>query len=139
MDLRIKSTLYKEKELLEKLLKSLDEQYSALISIDKDVVLICSIAERIDSIVKETALTEIERRKIISNEDLVSYIESSDNEEYTTLLKSISRCKKLIEKQNEINNAFLKQNLFFTRKMLKMMTPGEKYETYNSSGKIGKK
>lgn len=139
MDLQVKSSLFKEKELLEKLLGKLDEQYNSLITVDKDIVVICSIAEEIDSIVKEIALTEIERRKIISNEDLVYYIESSDNEEYQNLLKDISRIKKLVENQNETNSDFLKQHLFFTKKMLKMITPGEKYETYNSSGKIGNK
>lgn len=139
MNVKVKSALYKEKELLSQLLDNLDKQYSALISNDKDAVLICSIADNIDSIVKETALTEIERRKIVSNEDLLSFIQSNEDAEYSNLLKDIGRFKRLIEKQNEINNAFLKQNLFFTRKMLKMMTPGEKYETYNSSGKIGKK
>lgn len=139
MDIRIKSSLYKEKELLTNLLDNLDKQYSALISTERDAVAICSISEKVDSIVKEIALTEIERRKIISNEDLISQIKFIGDEEYETLLKDISRLKKLIESQNEINSAFIKQNLFFTRKMLKMITPGEKYETYNSAGKIGKK
>ena len=136
MDTAIKTSLYKEKELLSSLLNKLDEQYSTLLKSNKDAVLICSISEKIDNIVKEIALTEIERRKTISNEALILQIESSNNEEFLTLIKDITKLKKLIENQNEINSAFIKQNLFFTRKMLKMITPGEKYETYNSSGKF---
>lgn len=138
MDATIKASLYKEKELLSSLLDNLDEQYSALLSADKDAVLICSISEKIDAIVKEVALTEIERRKTISNEALILQLESTNDEDSLTLIKDITKLKKLIEKQNEINSAFIKQNLFFTRKMLKMITPGEKYETYNSSGKFAK-
>lgn len=138
MDTTIKASLYKEKELLSSLLDNLDEQYSALLSADKDAVVICSISEKIDAIVKEIALTEIERRKTISNEALILQVESTNDEDSLVLIRDISKLKKLIEKQNEINSAFIKQNLFFTKKMLKMITPGEKYETYNSSGKFGK-
>lgn len=137
MDIRIKSSLYKEKELLQELLTGLDEQYALLVSVDRDAVAICAMAEKIDSIAKSIAVTEIERRKIISNEDLVAEIEASDNEEYKTILKELLRFKKLIENQNEINSVFVKQNLFFTKKMLKMITPSEKFDTYNNSGKLG--
>ena len=139
MDIRIKSSLYSEKELLVDLLKHLDEQYSALLSQEKDAVDICTISEKIDAIVKEIALTEIERRKIISNDELIVLIDSLNNQEYIDLVREISRLKKLIDKQNEINSAFIKQNLFFTRKMLKMITPSEKFGTYNSAGRIGTK
>jgi len=139
MDIRIKSSLYKEKELLQDLLSCLDEQYAILVSTDRDTVAICAMAEKIDSIAKSIAVTEIERRKIISNEDLIAEIEESDNDEYKTLLKDLLRFKRLIENQNEINSAFVKQNLFFTKKMLKMITPSEKFDTYNNLGKLGNK
>lgn len=139
MDIRIKSSLYKEKELLQDLLSCLDEQYAILVSTDRDAVAICAMAEKIDSIAKLIAVTEIERRKIISNEDLIAEIEESDNDEYKTLLKDLLRFKRLIENQNEINSAFVKQNLFFTKKMLKMITPSEKFDTYNNLGKLGNK
>lgn len=141
MDIRIKSSLYEEKEALQELLNALDEQYKLLTSKneDKDIVAICSIAEKINDIAKSIAVIEVERRKIISNEDLVSQIENSDDSEFKDLLKEISRIKKLIDNQNEINSTFVKQNLFFTKKMLKMITPSEKFDTYNNLGKLGVK
>ena len=139
MDIRIKSSLYKEKELLQDLLDALDVQYSLLTvkNEDKDIVAICSIAEKIDSIAKSIAIIEIERRKIISNEDLISQIENSDDSDSKNLLKDISKVKRLVDNQNEINNTFVKQNLFFTKKMLKIITPSENFNTYNNLGKLG--
>lgn len=136
MDIRVKSSLFKERELMEELLDNLDEQHKLLVSTDADAVAVFSMAEKIDSIAKEIALTEIERRKIISNEDLISEIELSTDEDCTLILKELSRLKKLISNQNELNNAFVKQNLLFTKKMLKMITPSEKFDTYNNSGKL---
>lgn len=141
MDIRIKSSLYKEKEALQELLIVLDEQYKLLTSEnkDKDIVAICSIAEKINDIAKSIAVIEVERRNFISNEDLVFQIENSDDSEFKDLLKEISRIKKLIDSQNEINSTFVKQNLFFTKKMLKIITPSEKFDTYNNLGKLGVK
>ena len=139
MDIRIKSSLYEEKELLKNLLNALDEQYKLLTAKneDKDIVSICSIAEKIDSIAKSIAVIEIERRKLISNEDLISQIENSDDSDSKDLLKEISKVKRLIDSQNEINSTFVKQNLFFTKKMLKIITPSENFNTYNNLGKLG--
>lgn len=139
MDIRVKSYLYEEKELLQSLLELLDKQYSLLLEQDKDIVAICTIAEKIDSTAKAIALNEIERRKIITNDDLITLINNSDDTDIKEVVQSITRTKKLVDAQNDINRTFVKQNLFFTKKMLKMITPSEKFDTYNNLGKLGVK
>ena len=134
MDIRVKSYLYEEKDLLQSLLDSLDEQYKLLLEQDKDIVAICNIAEKIDSIAKSIAVNEIERRKIISNEHLIAQIKESDDLELKDVVESISKIKKLVDNQNDINKNFVKQNLFFTKKMLRIITPNEKFDTYSKFG-----
>jgi flagellar biosynthesis/type III secretory pathway chaperone len=136
MDTRIKLNLYKQKDLLADLADKLSEQYALLISGDKDVVAICSMADKVDALAKSIAVAEIERRKLISNEELIKQIESNDEPEFKALLKELSHLKRVIENQNDLNSNFVKQNLFFTNKMLKMITPNDRYDTYNNSGKL---
>lgn len=137
MDIRVKSYLYDERDLLQSLLDSLDEQYSLLLAQDKDIVAICTIADKIDTIAKSIALNEIERRKIISNDHLISQLKETDDSDLIAVVEDISRIKKLVDNQNDINRSFVKQNLFFTKKMLKIITPNEKFDTYSKFGKKG--
>lgn len=139
MDIRVKSSLYKEKELLKELLDKLNKQYKLLTSKDKDFILINNVADDMDSLIKSIAVIELERRKIISNEELIELVENLNEYEFIELIKDISKLKQSIEAQNEQNTIFIKQNLFFTRKMLKMITPSQQFDTYNINGRLGAK
>lgn len=138
MDKRIKQSLIEEKELLNELLEAIDAQFIELTSNEKNPITINSCAEKIDSIAKKIAFVEIERRKIISKEDLAYNIESSYDEGLKEIIRDIKNLINLIEKQNKMNNSIIKNNLLYTRKILKMITPSEKFDTYNSEGKLGR-
>ena len=139
MDIIIKSSLYEERDLLRSVLNKLDEQHKLLTSTDKDFILINNVADEIDNIVKSIAIIELERRKTISNEELVNFVKNSNDSNLKSLLDEIHILNKSIKTQNEQNIVFIKQNLFFTRKMIKMITPSQQFDTYNASGRLGGK
>lgn len=133
----LKVIIFEEKNTLKKLLELLDEQYELIIN--KDILGMEKKSKELDSIVKEIASIEIKRRSIMGNENsMKSIMESCEDENIQQVYEEIKHTLNMIEIQKESNSMLIKQNLFFTKKMMNFIKPQGGIGTYNSNGQVGK-
>lgn len=138
MNQRLVEIMNKELRLLELLLNLLEEQYNLLVVKDKDVVKISQISEKIDENVKEIASLEIDKRNILGQKSLKEIVLSSNNEEVKNVYNQTLQLLDRVAMQKDTNNSFIKQQLFFTKSMIRAITPRRNAEVYDNSGKIRK-
>lgn len=137
MNPELKVIIYEQKSVLNKLLKQLDEQYELIVN--KDIMKIDKIAKELDKTSKELAKLEINRRKIMGNDtSMKNTIEKCEDENVKKAYEEIINTLKMIEIQKEANETLIKQNLFFTKKMINFIKPNNGIVTYNAYGQVGK-
>ena len=134
----LKKIMKDELKLLKKLLNLLENQYNVLTAIDKDIVKISNLAEEIDETIKHIATLEIEKKKILEDRSLSSMVENSNDEEVKELYKETLFFLDTIAMQKDANFMFIKQQLFFTKSLIRAITPKRNAEIYDSLGKIKK-
>lgn len=134
----LKKIMKDELKLLKKLLNLLENQYNVLTAIDKDIVKISNLAEEIDETIKHIATLEIEKKKILEDRSLSSMVENSNDEEVKELYKETLFFLDTIAMQKDTNFMFVKQQLFFTKSLIRAITPKRNAEIYDSLGKIKK-
>jgi len=133
----LKVVIYEEKNILNKLLNLLDEQYELVIN--QEVMKMDKIAQELDGLAKELATTEIKRRKIMGGEtSMKAVVENCGDENIKQAYEDIKSTLKMIEIQKEANTMLIKKRLFFTKKMINCIKPNKGVGTYNAYGQVGK-
>lgn len=138
MDSMLFEIMKEEVELLKILLNFLEKQYNLLTAIEKDIVLISKIAEEMDEVVKNIANLEIQKKNILQGNSLLKVVESYPNKEAKDIYDETLRLLDRISVQKDANFLLAKQQLFFTKSLLRAMTPKRNAEIYDSYGKIKK-
>lgn len=136
MNSEIKILLIKEKELFLQLLQKLDEQHNFITS--KNLLGINRVNEEIENISSSIASSELKRRSLIpENVEFKEMVASSDDELLKEIFNEINAIVLQIKRQNEANTILLKQELFFTKKMLNLITPSQNsLGVYDKKGRI---
>lgn len=127
-----------ELEILKILLNLLEKQYNLLTGVEKDIVEISKIAEEIDVKIKQVASFEIEKKNILKNQSLLSVVESYKDEYALCVYNETLKVLDMIAVQKDTNNIFIKQQLFFTKSLIRAITPKQNADIYDSYGKIKK-
>lgn len=138
MNPRLFKIMKEEVELLEILLNFLEKQYNLLTATEKDIVIISKVAEEIDEVIKNIANLEIEKKNILQEKSLLKVVEGSNNEEAKQIYSETLRLLDNISVQKDTNYLFTKQQLFFTKSMIRAITPKRNAEVYDNFGKIRK-
>ena len=137
MNPELKVVIYEQRKLFKKLLDLLDEQHEFIIN--KEVTKMDKIAKDLESISRDIAKLEIQRRNIISEGvSMSSLVVSCDDDKIKEAYEEIKSNIKMIELQKEANQTLLKQRLFFTKKMMNVIKPNQGIGTYNAYGQVGK-
>lgn len=138
MNLTLKNIMKNEFELLKVLSKHLDEQYNLLTALEKDIVQISQIAEQIDEIIKEIASLEMEKKNLLQGRSLSTIVDNCNDKEVEYIYSETLKLLDNIAVQKDTNYLFVKQQLFFTKSLIKAITPKRNAEIYDSFGKIRK-
>lgn len=136
MNPELKLIMFEEKKVLQELLELLDKQHEALIA--KDLMSLEKLTEAIEAAGKNIAAVEIKRRGLVKEESFSEMIENSEDTHIRELYKEIKTILNSLEIQKNTNDILIKQNLFFTNKMIHVIKPSKSAGTYNSYGKVGR-
>lgn len=138
MNQRLFEIMEEEVKLLELLLNILEKQYNLLTQVKKDIVEISKVADEIDILIKKIATLEVEKKDRLQGKSLLEFVEKSNNEEITDKYYNTLKLLDMISIQKDANYLFIKQQLFFTKSIIKAITPNRNAEIYDSLGKIKK-
>ncbi len=136
MNPELKLVMFEEKKLLHELLDLLDKQYEA--TVDKELMILETLTERIEEAGKNLAAIEIKRRGLVKDDSFSELIENSDDIHVKEVYEEIKSILNNLELQKNTNDTIIKQNLFFTNKMISVIKPSKSTGTYNSYGKVGR-
>ena len=138
MNKRLKEIMKSELTMLETLLNLLDKQYNLLVSQEKDVVEVSKVAEEIDSKLRDIVDLEVEKKRILNNDSLSKIVEMESDDDIKLVYNRTLQVLDVISMQKNTNDMFIKQQLFFTKSMIRAITPTKNAEIYDSFGKIRK-
>lgn len=136
MNPELKLVMFEEKKLLQDLLDLLDKQHEAIVG--KELMTLEKLTEDIEAVGKSIAAIEIKRRGLVKEESFSEIIETSDDDHIKEVYKEIKSLLNNLEAQKSTNDTLIKQNLFFTNKMISVIKPQKSAGTYDSYGKVGK-
>lgn len=136
MNPELKLVMFEEKKLLQELLDLLDKQHEAIVA--KELMTLEKLTEDIEAVGKSIAAIEIKRRGLVKEESFSEVIETSDDDHIKEVYKEIKSLLNNLEAQKSTNDTLIKQNLFFTNKMISVIKPQKSAGTYDSYGKVGK-
>lgn len=136
MNPELKLVVFEERKILQELLELLDNQHSVIVA--KDVMGLEKLAEDLEITGRNLATIEIKRRNLVADGDFKSLIENSCDEHIKDVYEEIKVILKNLQIQKKANDTLIKQQLFFTTKMINVIRPSKNVGTYNSYGKIGK-
>ena len=134
MNAELKLVVFEEKNILNELLELLNQQYKAIL--DKELVVLEKLTTKIEDMGKKLATIEIKRRNIVGDNNFKDIIENSDDEHIKEAYVEIKRLLNTLQLQKDSNNTLIKQQLFFTNKMIKVIKPSKSVGTYNSYGNV---
>lgn len=136
MNPELKLVMFEEKKLLHELLDLLDKQYEAIV--DKELMILETLTERIEEASKNLAAIEIKRRSLVKDDSFSELIENSNDIHAKEVYEEIKSILNNLELQKNTNDTIIKQNLFFTNKIISVIKPSKSTGTYNSYGKVGR-
>ena len=137
MNANLKVVIFEEKKVIKDLLDLLDKQYDYIVN--KEVVKMDGIVSELEDVSKKLAKLEIERRNIMGKDaSLKELVESSNDEKLTEAYRDIQRNLNMIEQQKKANEELVKNRLFYTKKMLNLLSHKRGNGTYNAYGQIRK-
>ena len=136
MNPELKLVVFEERKILQELLELLDNQHSVIVA--KDVMGLEKLAEDLEITGRNLATIEIKRRNLVADGEFKSLIENSCDERIKDVYEEIKGILKNLQIQKKANDTLIKQQLFFTTKMINVIRPSKNVGTYNSYGKIGK-
>ncbi|WP_195986951.1 flagellar protein FlgN [Clostridium sp. D53t1_180928_C8] len=134
MNSQLKLVIFEEKKSLKYLLDLLEEQYRLIL--DKDIIGLEKITNQIEDAGRNIATIEINRRKIIKEEEFKIFIDNTEDQHIKDVYREIKNILRSLELQNNTNNTLLKKKLLFTTKMINVIKPSKGIGTYNSYGKV---
>lgn len=134
MNAELKLVVFEEKNILNELLELLNQQYKAIL--DKELVVLEKLTTKIEDMGKKLATIEIKRRNIVGDNNFKDIIENSEDEHIKEAYVEIKRLLNTLQLQKDSNNTLIKQQLFFTNKMIKVIKPSKSVGTYNSYGNV---
>lgn len=124
----------------EKDLKTLSE----LLEIQHDMIMeknlfgLEGLVDKLNECSKRIAKEEVERRKILGENNMLEVVNNSDDNELKDVHKKIRNTLTYVLSQKETNEMLLKQQILFNTKMLHLMNPNRAIKTYNSYGNLSK-
>ncbi|MGL5693693.1 MAG: flagellar protein FlgN [Peptostreptococcaceae bacterium] len=136
MTSELKVIIFEEKNMLQELLNLLDDQYKLIL--EKDLLKIQNVSNYLDNVGKKIASIELKRREHTKNKDFKEIVYECDDEHVKETYESIKSLLNDIQKQKEVNEILIKQQLFFTGKMINAIKPSKNIGVYNSYGNVGK-
>ena len=136
MDSELKVTIFEEREILHVLLELLDKQYELVLS--KNVMELENVSNELSDISRKLAAIELKRRDLIKEIDFIDSLEKSQDMSVKSAFESIKSTIKNIQLQKYTNDILIKQQLFFTNKMINVIKSPDNIGTYNALGKIGR-
>lgn len=119
-------------------------QLLELLKIQKDLIMkqdafsLEGLVDKLNECSKKVARDEVARRNLLNNGSLKDVVFNSESKELKDIYLKIGNTVNEVINQKETNDLLLKQQLFFTNKMLNIMTPSKDIKTYNSLGGLTK-
>ena len=133
MNPELKLVMFEERNVLQNLLELLDKQHKAIVS--KDLFGLEKLIASIEAEGKKLASIEIKRRNLVKEDSFSKAIENSKDDHVKEAYEDIKVILKNLELQKSTNDTLIKQNLFFTNKMINVIKPSKSAGTYNSYGR----
>ena len=121
---------------LKELLDLLEIQNEMILK--KDLFGLEGLVDKLNECSKRIAKEEVERRKILGENNILEVVNSSDNTELKDMHKKIRNTLTYVLSQKETNEMLLKQQILFNTKMLNLMNPNRAIKTYNSYGNLSR-
>lgn len=133
----IKEIIKMEKEVLLDLLNLLNRQYEYLLK--RALYDIDNISRDISETTNKIAQIEMKRRNLLKGQHIKEIINQSDDEELINVYKDIRKIVNNIKVQKETNDLLIKQEIFYTNKIINLLNPSHNTKTYNSNGSINRR
>lgn len=134
MNRKLTEVIKNEKQALEKLLELLDKQYQHVM--DKEVLELDAIVDKMKDASKDIAKIEVERRKLVSNNSMQELVNSYGDEELDTEYRKIKILLEAIKLQKDTNDLLIRQQMSFNNQILNIINPSREIKTYNSYGNL---
>lgn len=136
MNPELKLVIFEERNILKDLLGLLDRQHEAILA--KEVMELEKLIVDIENAGKSLAAIEIKRRNLIKEDDFNKIIDNCEDDHVKGVYREIRSILNSLALQNNTNDILLKQNLFFTNKMINIIKPSKSIGIYNNCGKVGR-
>lgn len=134
MNKKLTEVIKNEKQALEKLLELLDKQYQHVM--DKEVLELDAIVDKMKEASKDIAKIEVERRKLVSNNSMQELVNSYGDEELDTEYRKIKILLESIKLQKDTNDLLIRQQMSYNNQILNIINPSREIKTYNSYGNL---
>lgn len=136
MDSELKVTIFEEREILNLLLELLDKQHELILS--KNIMGLEKVSNDLRDISQKLAAIELKRRDFVKETDFIEILEKNEDITVKSAFESIKSTIRSIQLQKDTNDILIKQQLFFTSKMINVIKSPDNIGTYNALGKIGR-
>ncbi|NLZ49749.1 MAG: flagellar protein FlgN [Clostridiales bacterium] len=131
---RLKSIMQKETDALKNLLSLLEEQHKLLLG--NKVFELEAMVSKIQNVNKEIAELEMERRKITAGKVMSHIVMETKDLDLENSYRNIKKLLAQLQLQKDTNDTLIRQGLGFSTRMLNLITPDRKMQTYNAYGKL---
>jgi flagellar biosynthesis/type III secretory pathway chaperone len=121
---------------LKKLLELLDMQHDMIMK--RDLFGLEGLIDKLNECSKIIAQKEVERRKLLGENNISEVVSKFDNSELKQAYEDIRNTLNKVISIKETNEILLKQNMLFNTKMLNIINPNKTIKTYNSYGNLSK-
>lgn len=125
-----------EGESLKKLLVLLEEQHKHIMS--KNVFELDAMVEKIKVCNKEVAEQEVNRRKLVGNNSMISIINNSNDEDLDNVYRETKKIVEEVRVQKDTNELLIKQQMSYNAQILNIINPRRDIKTYNSYGNMSR-
>lgn len=132
--MRLTEVIKEEREALTNLLNLLDEQYKFIMN--KDVLSLEDVVDKIRLSSKTIAEFEVERRSIAKDNKMQELINQYKDEELDTEFRKIKILLESVNLQKETNELLIKQQMSYNSQILRILNPSREIKTYNSYGNL---
>lgn len=133
---KLNNIMVNEYDALKSLLLILERQHE--LCAKKDVFKLESVIDEIEAAGKKVAKLEVERRKLTGGNSMKEIVQESENDEVQNNYRKIKLLLEEIRVQKDTNELMIKQQLFFSKKMLNLISPKRNANLYNSRGILAK-
>ena len=132
--MRLTEVIKNEREALINLLNLLDEQYKFIMN--KDVLSLEDVVDKIRLSSKTIAEFEVERRSIAGDNKMQELINQYNDEDLDTEFRKIKVLLESVNLQKETNELLIKQQMSYNSQILRILNPSREIKTYNSYGNL---